>query len=267
MTPWASGRIAIAALPDYQHAESAWKSLGLMVVWMIAAVAAAYVVIVIVAFVVGLHNGLHFPRWRMPAPGVLVLMTGIGMQATLLFGAWRRARALAPDNRAEGLGFVPVRRYWLLCLLAVLLALYIGCLILAVVAWRMHLLSVHAALPRPGMHGSTLLAQFATAGSVTRILIVLLTVGVAPLAEECFFRGWLWTALRAHWGPFAVMLCTSLPWLALHLLDGVTRPLFLIPAAIALSLARHFCGSLRASISLHAFNNLLATGLVVAATL
>jgi len=238
-----------------------------MVVWMIAAVAAAYVVILLVAFIVGFHNGLHFPRWPMPGPGALVLMTGIGMQATLLFGAWRRAKALAPDNRAEGLGFVPVRRYWLLCLLAVLLALYIGCLILAVVAWRMHLLSMHAALPRPGLHGSTLLAQFAAAGTVTRILIVLLAIGVAPLAEECFFRGWLWTALRAHWGPFAAMLCTGLPWLALHLLDGVTRPLFLIPAAIALSLARHFCGSLRASISLHAFNNLLATGLVVAATL
>jgi membrane protease YdiL (CAAX protease family) len=238
-----------------------------MMMWMIAAVAAAYLAILLPAFVIGVHDGLHLPRWPMPDPGVLVLMTGIGMQSTLLFGAWRRARALAADNWTEALGFVPVRRYWLLCLLAVLLALYIGCLILAVVAWRMHLLSMHAALPRPGPDGSTLLAQFATAGVATRLLIVLLAVGVAPLAEECFFRGWLWTALRAHWGPFAVMLCTGLPWLALHLLDGLTRPLFLIPAAIALSLARHFCGSLRASVALHAFNNLLATGLVVAATL
>lgn len=86
-------------------------------------------------------------------------------------------------------------------------------------------------------------------------------VGLVPLSEELFFRGWLWTGLRKHWGVLPVMLATTLPWLLIHMPDGLTRPLFLLPSAILFNLARHLCGGVRASIVVHVLNNLMALGL------
>ena len=78
---------------------------------------------------------------------------------------------------------------------------------------------------------------------------------LAPLAEELFFRGWLWTALRRHWRAFPTALLTCGFWLLVHLERGLLLPLFLLPTAVILGFARHFCG-IRASVILHALYNL-----------
>lgn len=52
------------------------------------------------------------------------------------------------------------------------------------------------------------------------------------------------------------MLTTSILWLLLHGVDHPARPLFLIPGATFISLARHFCGGVRASLAIHVLNNL-----------
>ena len=54
------------------------------------------------------------------------------------------------------------------------------------------------------------------------------------------------------------MVATTIPWLALHMFDGLLRPLYLLPMGVMLCLARQYCGGTRASITLHVLNNLMA---------
>jgi hypothetical protein len=90
------------------------------------------------------------------------------------------------------------------------------------------------------------------------LLLWALMIFGAPIAEELFFRGWLWTGLRRTVSPVPTALITSALWLACHLTNGLRYPLALLPAAAILSLARHYGGSVRASIALHFWNNLFA---------
>jgi len=100
-------------------------------------------------------------------------------------------------------------------------------------------------------------------GTGQAVFHVVLIAVLAPIGEELFFRGWLWTALRRSWGPAATLICTSLPWLLMHFADGTWRALVLVPAAILLGLARHYGGSVRASLILHLVNNGTAIGLQI----
>jgi membrane protease YdiL (CAAX protease family) len=77
----------------------------------------------------------------------------------------------------------------------------------------------------------------------------------APLAEELFFRGWLWSALGKSWSPARTLTWTSGLWLAMHALDGTWRSVILLPTGIILGLARHYGDSVRASLLLHVMNN------------
>ncbi|MSP88099.1 MAG: CPBP family intramembrane metalloprotease [Alphaproteobacteria bacterium] len=54
---------------------------------------------------------------------------------------------------------------------------------------------------------------------------------------------------------------TSIMWLALHLPEGMARVILLLPLTIALPLARHFGGSVRASIIVHACSNAIAVAM------
>jgi membrane protease YdiL (CAAX protease family) len=78
---------------------------------------------------------------------------------------------------------------------------------------------------------------------------------IAPVTEELFFRGWLWSALRKTWSPARTMTWTTGLWLAMHFMDGTWRPFLLLPTGILLGLARHYGDSVRASLTLHLINN------------
>jgi membrane protease YdiL (CAAX protease family) len=95
----------------------------------------------------------------------------------------------------------------------------------------------------------------------------LLIVPVAPIAEELFFRGWLWTALRRSWGVWPTAVCTAGMWLAVHALDAPARVLMLLPMAVLLSLARYYGNSVRASLAVHIVNNATASVIQLAALL
>ncbi len=86
---------------------------------------------------------------------------------------------------------------------------------------------------------------------------------LAPLAEELFFRGWLYTALRARlrFGPsfaFTTVLFAAMHWDANH-----RRILLVMPLAVALGILREATGSIKPTLALHALYN----GLIVAITL
>jgi len=89
---------------------------------------------------------------------------------------------------------------------------------------------------------------------------VLVTV-IAPLAEEIFFRGYFYGALRNWRGPWPAALITGLVFGAIH--AGSADLVFLVPLAIlgfALCVVRERTGSLLPCIALHALNNALAFG-------
>jgi len=92
------------------------------------------------------------------------------------------------------------------------------------------------------------------------VVSVLVTV-VAPVAEELFFRGFMFTALRRAWGLVPAVLATGVAFGAVH--AGSSEPEFLVPLGVfgaALCLLYWRTGSLLPCIVLHALNNSLALG-------
>jgi membrane protease YdiL (CAAX protease family) len=89
---------------------------------------------------------------------------------------------------------------------------------------------------------------------------VLVTV-VAPIAEEVFFRGYFFTALRSWRGPWLAAILTGVVFGAIH--AGSAPAGYLVPLAlfgIGLCLLYWRTGSLYPCIALHALNNALAFG-------
>jgi len=95
-----------------------------------------------------------------------------------------------------------------------------------------------------------------------RFFVTLLGVGfLAPVAEELFFRGFLYTALRQRLGLAAAVMISSLVF-ALGHIDalGVVAASFVM--GIAIALAYEYTRSLWVAIAIHVFNNSLAVALV-----
>ena len=238
-----------------------WRVLRRAVLWLLAAeFAAAAASFLIVLFLV-LTRRFEAPHARpggMPVPLVYALPATVALQATLLFADFRQARIFGQGNLRAGLGAGPVQRRWLIAVLFVLMIAWLFTYIAVVTRFQ----SVAHYIARDVPQAPVLTM---TGGPALIILRVLLIAGLAPIAEELFFRGWFWTALRRYWSVWPTALCTGGIWLSLHALEGAVRVPILIPAAILLSLARHYGGSVRASIPLHVANNLVAVSIQIAA--
>ena len=94
-------------------------------------------------------------------------------------------------------------------------------------------------------------------------LIVLFLVLLVPIAEELFYRRWLWTKIEDTAGATKAFWWTAtLFWLMhIHLLWNGTGAFYffgLIPLSLGLSFLRLKCGSFIASLPLHILNNFLA---------
>lgn len=91
-------------------------------------------------------------------------------------------------------------------------------------------------------------------------LVILATV-VAPVAEEFFFRGFFFTALRRSFGVAAAAIITGAVFGAIH--AGGTEPQFLVPLGVfgvLLCLLYWRTGSIIPCMVLHALNNSVAVG-------
>lgn len=95
-----------------------------------------------------------------------------------------------------------------------------------------------------------------------RFFVTLLGAGfLAPVAEELFFRGFFYTALRQRLGIAAAAGISSLVFAVAHLdALGVVAASFVM--GVALALAYEYTRSLWVAIGIHVFNNCLATILV-----
>lgn len=193
----------------------------------------------------------------------LLFFTLVGttaLQATLLAAGLRQGRSTGGGDLALGLGAAPMRRRRLIAVFAGLMVAWVVGYVAALI--RFQAFNTYVATRVPAV-----LTLPVSAGPVMLAIMLLLAVAVAPAAEELFFRGWLWTALRRCWGVWPTALCTAVLWLAIHALDGPVRTLVLLPTAILLSLARHYGGSVRASLLVHVVNNTTAVLIQVAVRL
>ncbi len=232
----------------------------LVLIWLVAASAAAWAWALAIEFaiavVIDVHNDVQFRFahvWPVARPSFTLLML-LGADLVLVFAGWGRGAAVGGGDARAGLGFGPIRRPGLLIAFATLGEA-------AVFGWAV---VVYFAL-QPGDHGviARLLGRIQHASALEQAAILFCVVVLSPLWEEFFFRGWLWTGLRRYWGTLPVMIATTVPWLLLHMFDGWLRPLYLLPMGVMLCLARHYCGGIRASITLHVLNNLIAMGPVL----
>jgi membrane protease YdiL (CAAX protease family) len=217
----------------------------IMVGWIALPIGVAF----LIGFVIGILHLLGHNR--LAANANMTLRSWVCLQTGLVLAAWHRAGKVGwQGSRTDGFGDTQTRHWWLVGILMVAFTLW------AALGWavRMQLIHVHAPLPM------SMEVTFAAAEPVTRISFIVMMTLAAPVAEELFFRGWLWTGLRRFWKSVPVMFGTAIPWFVLHGLDDYHALLPLLPLAIALSIVRHFCG-IRASIALHAVNNAARTAL------
>jgi CAAX protease family protein len=93
------------------------------------------------------------------------------------------------------------------------------------------------------------------------VFVAILVCVMAPLAEELFFRGFLFTALRRWIGVAGGAIATGVIFGLIH--AGSADAVFLVPLGVfgaILCLLYYFTGSLVPCMVLHALNNSLALG-------
>jgi len=96
---------------------------------------------------------------------------------------------------------------------------------------------------------------------VSALLLFLVAAVFAPVAEELLFRGWIYTSLRAQFGFWISLVVSSAIFAGLHYEETHIYALAVFPIGLALGVMRETSGSLKASISFHAFFNAVAFGL------
>ena len=183
-----------------------------------------------------------------PPPGVTI--TGTFFQdGGLILSAWLLARLTAGAPTAEQFG---LRRLSALKGLGWMMATWVAFIAFSGV-WA-------AAL---GVEENDDLPQELGADDSTTALIfvAVLVCVAAPIAEELFFRGFCFTALRRWIGVAGGAIATGVIFGAIH--AGSADAVFLVPLGVfgaLLCLLYHRTGSLIPSIVLHALNNALALG-------
>lgn len=94
-------------------------------------------------------------------------------------------------------------------------------------------------------------------GGPAGLAMALLIGGVvAPVAEEVFFRGYLYAGLRSRFGLGWGLALSSLLFAVVHVIPGVIPPIFLL--GMILALVYEYTGSLWPAIALHSAINTLA---------
>jgi len=172
--------------------------------------------------------------------GLLIEIAKLLGYATGLLGDYIQGRIVGRGSLQTGLGYQPISPRPIVILMAVLIAGY-------AVLWDL----IHYVYFRDLVYQQFLVYA---ANPWTAVDLALGSVLLAPVSEELLFRGWLWTGLRKHWGALPTAVFTGMFWLGIHSPNIIV---WLFPAAVMLSIARHFGQSVRASIALHMLYNFI----------
>jgi membrane protease YdiL (CAAX protease family) len=90
-------------------------------------------------------------------------------------------------------------------------------------------------------------------------LLWLAIIGLAPLFEEVFFRGFLFSGIRHCWlgGPGAIVI-TALTWAGIHLQYDIYQVSVIFAGGLLLGIARLKSSSLCPTVAMHAIWNVIA---------
>jgi membrane protease YdiL (CAAX protease family) len=97
---------------------------------------------------------------------------------------------------------------------------------------------------------------------VIAVIAVVMIVGLAPVAEELFFRGFLFAGLRTRWSLWPAAITSGLIFGLVHAPTGITTVVPLATLGIALCWLYNRTGSLWPCVIAHMINNGLALALV-----
>jgi len=181
-----------------------------------------------------------------------VLGGGLALEVALLgAAAWFSVRRYACGWRALGFRRA-VRGGWWVPVVVVLAAnLTLGFYFLIV-----ELVGLGELVPE-----STLPEDFFDSPAILP-LVGVLAVLAAPIAEETFFRGFLFAGLRVRWGTFWAALASGLLFAAVHFSLGSIVPFTVI--GMLLAWAYVFSGSLWTPVCAHLIFNSVSFGVAVA---
>jgi len=119
---------------------------------------------------------------------------------------------------------------------------------------------IYAYAVHPDEKQTTLQELGAGSSIAATILIGILVVGVAPLAEEFFFRGFFYGALRTRFSFLAAAVIDGVVFGVIHAPTGIQAVPPLIALGIAFCVAYEATGSILPGVILHALNNMVAFG-------
>jgi membrane protease YdiL (CAAX protease family) len=89
-----------------------------------------------------------------------------------------------------------------------------------------------------------------------RVMIIVLAVAIAPIAEEFIFRFFLYGVLRRYVGRLAALVFTALLFAAVHAHLPSFAPLFVL--GVCFTLAYEWSGSILVSMTMHSLFNSLS---------
>lgn len=228
-------------MPPRENSRPPWPA------WYgLAALALALIVTVLVSgalFALLQVGGAHISSSSSGANIVATLIQDLALAACAI---WLARQVSRPRPGDFGLRGTPIGRAVLWAVIAFLIYFVFQVLYVAIVS--------------PDQKQTTLQDLGAGNGGIVAVLIGILVVGVAPVIEEFFFRGFFYGALR-----------TRFPFVVAALLDGVVFGVVHAPTGIAavpplIALGFAFCllyeetGSILPGMVLHSLNNMIAFG-------
>jgi membrane protease YdiL (CAAX protease family) len=162
---------------------------------------------------------------------------------------------LSPGQARSALGLArPRARHLLSGLLGFAAVMWMTALANLAAGWTYRLLAGRPAPPQRILE----LLPYIDPGP--RVLMAGISVLIAPLAEELFFRGLLFGALRARYGFWTAGLLSSALFAAVHLSAVHVLPLTVLGMALCWLYER--TGSLWSSVAMHALNNAFVLAVV-----
>lgn len=223
-----------------------WKlrDLGLAGAWVLAA---GILIVIVLGIVFAIVEDVSDD-----AKMAVVLGSSLALEVALLgAAAWFSVRRYSCGWRALGFRRAVRGRWWVP--VVVVLAAYF--------TLGVYLLIVELAGLGEMVPESTVPEDFFDS-AVALPLVAVLAIAAAPIAEETFFRGFLFPALRVRWGTFWAALASGLLFAALHFNLGSLVPFTVI--GMLLAWAYVFSGSLWIAIGAHFIFNSVSLAVALA---
>ncbi len=226
--------------PDITNVPWSVNDAFLGVIFLIPLSVAFVVLIYVFGFVLSFIVRIYIPiQLNAIALGGGTLISGIGL--AWLLGIKRRGGKLA------NLGVTDFQFH-----LDIPLAIFGEILIFIGLATYSLILSSLAGLSVPEQPIDALFGSSRTG----LILAVIFVAVLAPIGEEVFFRGFVYTAFRKKWGIAIAVVLSSGIFAVFHIIPLLYPPMFII--GVILAIVFEYRGSLAPNILLHGLNNLLA---------